>query len=451
MLRLLAPLCLLLLLTAGCDRAPLEQVGPELQIVSPDLRQALPNPVLTLQIQAARGSSVQSVRVNGIEAERSGDTFTARIQVPAPGLIPLEIVSVGTSGAESTVSESALYLPYAFSSAAVMLETPVGEHAAAALPGGAVLVAGGVGTPDGPATRAAFSVVSGFAPVQRDSLLTARAGHTLTPLPDGRLLVLGGAAVAFPDTLDQLVQTAEVYDPSTDRFLPVALALASPIRRAQHTAAAVALPDGDVAVYLTGGVGFAGTRGGDPFFGPISTLRRLRYEPGGASDGGRLVQDATDPVDGPRVAYFLEHAEARVAGVPGVHVLLGATDSLTGFVDDALRASYGEQSRDGRLVALPGSPGGQVRAAHAGAPGLTGLAVFTGGRTPGDAARTPLASTEVYADAPRQRFALPASSDLQFPRWGHTATSLGDGRILVIGGFDSDGEPVPFTEQFGPR
>ena len=445
----LAPLFAVLLLS-GCDRAPLEQIGPDIEIVSPDLTQALASPGVTVQVRAAARSRVESVRINGIEAERSGDGFSVQLLATEPGVLPIEVVSMGESGAESRLSTAALYLPYAFANPLNrLLEQSVGEHAAARLPDGSVLVTGGVETPGGPATAATFSIGGSFAAEARDSLLAPRAGHTITPLPDGKLLVLGGSVRAFPTELDELVTTAEVYDPVTERFLPVTLALRDPIRRTQHTAVAVALADGGAALYLTGGTGFAGLRGGAPLFGTISTLRRLRYEPDGA--GGRLVQDAGDPVDGPRVSFITEHVEAAVAGVPNVRALVGVTDSLAGFLDESLRTVYAEQVRDSRVLLLPGAPNERVRVGHAGAPGLSGLAVFVGGRRPGDPARTPIAATEVYADGPQLRYALPESGGLQQPRWGHSATSLGDGRILVLGGFSTNGQPARLIELFGPR
>ena len=134
-----------------------------------------------------------------------------------------------------------------------------------------------------------------------------------------------------------------------------------------------------------------------------------------------------------------------------MRALVGVTDSLAGFVDESLRTVYAEQVRDSRVSLLPGAPNERVRVGHAGAPGLSGLAVFIGGRRPGDPARTPIAATEVYADGPQLRYALPESGGLQQPRWGHSATSLGDGRILVLGGFGTNGQPARLIELFGLR
>jgi hypothetical protein len=438
----------LALLLVGCDRAPIEQIGPDLRVVSPDLNRALSTGTLTLEVAAARGSDVQQVRVNGRETVRSGDVFSIRLSVDQVGVIPLEIVATSRSGAETTLSETALYLPYSYTARLLLEERAVGEHAAARVGAFDVLVTGGVRSPGEPAVRDAFVIGSLLDAVPAEPMAAPRAGHTLTPLPDGRVLVLGGATVAFPTDIDSLVSDVEVFDPATGTFSPVALDLRDPIQRAQHTTVAVPLPDGDTALYLTGGVGRAGTSGGEPFFGRISTVRRLRYEPGGPGDGGRLVQDSFDPRDGPRVEYLTQHAEAGVGGVPGVAAIVGAKDSLSGFVDASFRSSYGARSQDGRLVPLRPleSP---TRLAHAGAPGLAGLAVFMGGRSSLDG--PPLPSTEVYADGPRRRYLLPEQSDLLVPRWGHTATSVGEGRILVIGGFDDRGEPARAVELFGPR
>lgn len=66
----------------------------------------------------------------------------------------------------------------------------------------------------------------------------ARYGHTLTPLPGGKLLVVGG----FTNGLAAASQTVEIYDPKTDRF--EVLGSLKPTARAFHNA--VVLLDGRV-------------------------------------------------------------------------------------------------------------------------------------------------------------------------------------------------------------
>jgi hypothetical protein len=86
-----------------------------------------------------------------------------------------------------------------------------------------------------------------------------RAGHTATLLDDGRVLVTGGfadyqnPATAFAAALNTAQTTAEIFDPATGAWTPVAQPMSA--KRAAH--AAVKLLDGKVMVIsgVTGGSG----------------------------------------------------------------------------------------------------------------------------------------------------------------------------------------------------
>jgi hypothetical protein len=99
------------------------------------------------------------------------------------------------------------------------------------------------------------------------SMRTPRRQHTVSILADGRVLVLGGLATPPPTADDELLGSAEVYDPATGRFSAVG-SLVVPRRQASATL----LLDGRVLV--TGGLDLAGTGTGLPseLFDP-STLR----------------------------------------------------------------------------------------------------------------------------------------------------------------------------------
>jgi len=70
--------------------------------------------------------------------------------------------------------------------------------------------------------------------------------HTATPLPDGRVLVVGGSG----SYLEDLLASAEVWDPATASFSP-----AGSLAEARMVHTATPLPDGRVLV-VGGGDGF---------------------------------------------------------------------------------------------------------------------------------------------------------------------------------------------------
>jgi Kelch motif/Galactose oxidase, central domain len=124
------------------------------------------------------------------------------------------------------------------------LAEPRYDHTATLLPNGLVLLAGGYASLDGgpiysntevynPSTGTATSA----APMN-----SVRAGHTATLLPNGTVVVIGGAA--FPVTT--ATNSVEVYDPSTDTWTPT-----NSLNAARDAHTATLLPNGEILV--TGG------------------------------------------------------------------------------------------------------------------------------------------------------------------------------------------------------
>jgi len=151
------------------------------------------------------------------------------------------------------------------------------------LPDGRVLFVGGVGT--GWTFLASAEIYDPSLGKSKlvGSLRAARESHTATMLPDGRVLIVGGHSGRRPDQV--AYSSAEVFDPDTRRFSPAGN-LATP----RHKHDAIALPDGRVLVIggadRTDRVHFATTEIYDPraaTFEPGPAMKNRRYKIAGTS------------------------------------------------------------------------------------------------------------------------------------------------------------------------
>ena len=133
-------------------------------------------------------------------------------------------------------------------SATGAMGTPRYAHTATLLPNGKVLIVGGFSTANlGTFTENVLLTAELYDPATgaftpTGSLGTARGGHTATLLANGKVLVVGGlislnfAGVSF-------ASTAELYDPATGAFTPTGNMT---VDREEHTA--TLLPDGRVLI-----------------------------------------------------------------------------------------------------------------------------------------------------------------------------------------------------------
>jgi len=176
--------------------------------------------------------------------------------------------------------------------------------------------------------------------------LAARAGHTLTLMPDGRVLIVGGNSNAT------LPATAEIFDPATETFTPTA---SGPLNYRQGHTATLVVQSGLVLLV----------------------------------DGFPEVE-AFDPKLG---AFF-------PAGQSSSFVRKGATSSL--LTDGRALIAGGMEIRGGTEVML-------------------------------DRFDLWIPANADHGDVVRTQVVFPE------PRYGHTATTLLDQRILFAGGFGLDG------------
>lgn len=115
-------------------------------------------------------------------------------------------------------------------------------HTTTALPDGRVLVAGGFGVKGSPKGAEVFDAdVGRFSPLP--PMVATRISHTATLLPDGKVLIVGGYGEG-----STTLATAEVFDPATNSFAPTGSLLSA---RADH----VAVPLKNGKVLIVGGLG----------------------------------------------------------------------------------------------------------------------------------------------------------------------------------------------------
>jgi Kelch motif/Galactose oxidase, central domain len=279
--------------------------------------------------------------------------------------------------------------------------TPRYAAAAAPLPDGRVLVAGGYYDDAGGdhylASAEVFNPAANtFSSAGIGTMGTARRGAVAAPLPDGRVLVAGGS---YDDGTEQPLASAEVFNPATGAFTPVAAMSVARVR-----AAAAPLPDGRVLV-------------------------------AGGNDGATRLSSAEvfNPATGeftPVGALGAPRARAAAAPLPGGRVLIaGGTDAAPLASAEIFDPATNTFSSAG-IGAM-----GIARRAPAAAPLPDGRILIAGGSNDDGGGENYLASAEVFNPATNS-FSSAGIGAMGNTRTGAVAAPLPDGRMLVAGGYD---------------
>ena len=439
-MRLLLCLTAFLVLLAGCDRPVVDLAPPRVEVVSPsDLNVVQTEPVLDLALRAEVFGDIDSVTVNGLATAFDADQNVYRITVSL--LRGLNVLPVDVFDLDGLRGSDTLYVLHAslqsVSSVVSGSPTPRAGAAASTIPSGAIFLSGGANT-DGEAIAEGIRIstsTGGVLSFGTVPLNQARVGHSSSVLPDGRVLLVGGAQSEAPLTL---TGSAEVIDVETGAASPVPIATEQggglQISRTGHAARLITIDDIPILT-LYGGVNAQNV--------PLNTIDVYRWDdgtltqlspPGGLS--GNTFPAYALPAEVPIGARGLSEASGIVFGLPA------RSGDASAFSFDWLPPSGQRLPFD--LVGSPISPLSTPRAAAA-AVFSEGIVLVSGGTA---ADGTALDTFEAYVPSVDRTFRFPDSVRLRVPRFDHTATLLSGGRILIVGGRNSSGTALFAIEAF---
>jgi hypothetical protein len=365
---------------------------------TPTARASVRDYVVTATNSGGAAQGTVRILVHGF-AWTAGNMADARFEHTATLLPDGKVLVAGGGSGSSPLATAELYDPASrtFSSVGAMKVARRG-HTATLLVDGRVLIAGGFSASGAPLASAE---IFDPAPTARtfallDKAMTAgRAYFTATLLPGGTVLLAGGATSSA--VMDDL-SSAELFDPGAGTFTATGPMTAS---HSSHTA--TLLESGRVLVY-----------GGSHFRADLYDPVKKTFASGGDHTAWQMSLTATS-LPGGRVL--------TAGGVMGSGQGSGIVSTAEVFVDSETRFFS-----TGAMVAS--------RSAH-GATLLTdGNVLMTGGRGLVGSTYTGLASAELYVPASPGTFSTIGT--MKSARFGHTATLLPNGDVLLVGGQPSD-------------
>jgi len=317
---------------------------------------------------------------------------------------------------------------------------PRTTNSATLLQDGRVLIVGGDTTPELPPTAEIYDPVSGTF-VETGAPTVWRGGHGAVLLRDGRVLFMGGS---WPFYLYRPTAIAELYNPDTGTFTRT-----GNMSVAQLVLSAVLLKNGKVLV-----LGAITAELYDPATGTFASLNSGGVSPYDSPptllpDGTVLVPSYSglllyDPVN--KVFTRTSNTPIPLEQAPVTPLL----DGSVLFAGGDRPGSYGDGAQAQSLVYDPGTqaltPGGNLtlaRGLHTATLLKDGRVLIAGGYNGegSDAVIGMFASAELYDPATGT---FSRTENMLTPRFGHTATLLRDGRVLITGGW-SGVDTTPIT------
>jgi N-acetylneuraminic acid mutarotase len=244
-------------------------------------------------------------------------------------------------------------------------------------------------------------------------LHTARYTAISAPLDNGQVLIAGGSD---PETL----QSAELFNPVTDNFTALPASGETQLHTARESAVAATLANGQVLI--AGGYNGSVMKSAELFNPTTGTFTTLPASAATELQTGRYGA----------VAAPLANGEVLITG---------------GHDTGALKSAELFNPATDTFTALPASTGTQLYVAREGAVAATlanGEVLIAGGYN-----GSVLRSAELFNPTTDTFTTLPASAatELQTGREGAVAAPLANGQVVIAGGYDSNG-PTLSAELF---
>ena len=438
-MRTLFLLCLILSpFLAACDR-PFSDVGAAtVEVISPDVRTAVDQERITLELRVTSVRDVVRVETQGTAfSAAGGDTWQADLDL-APGLNRFLIESVVDDGPSSIDTVDVLRVNWSVESltASRPLLLSIGGHTVNRLSDGSLVLIGGSLQPGGFGSFDLWTLPAGgdrFAP-SITQISAPRIGHTATTLPDGRILIMGGGLLGNVENVSELLEIAEVYNPATETFTVVPV-VGDGIRRMYHTTIMRSVGGSTFMIVLGGR--------GDTQYVPTSILgirRDLRtFE--FRNDSLFALSPAVGPFISPVAGHTQTALDPDDTGSSGTYLVAGVDfeESYQGVslvLDFDAPAGIDQSSWPSMLT---------PRIRHASVPLAPGYVAHFGGRLVEE--ETLAEAGEIHVAESRSSFYFPEGLQrVLTPAYGLTAPLMQDGRIALIGGFDADGAGISVVD-----
>jgi hypothetical protein len=373
--------------------------------------------VLSGKPSGAAGSSTVTIQVRDAAGQNSATEQTT-IHILAKGFVPTgsmatarvwhtatllgngKVLISGGVNAAASITTAELY-DSATAKFSQTTGSPIATRFSATatlLNNGKVLIIGGKGTGGELASAELYDPATQTFAATSGNMSTERAYHTATLLSDGTVLVTGGLNLGG-DTTGTPVTSAEICDPATGSFTLLAASMST--GRSFHTATLL----GNGKVLVTGGSGNGISSATADLYDPVAKT----FTPTGSMTVARAGHAAT----------LLNYGTVLLTG------------GASAFGGESTIAAELYDPNTGNFTATNLMTDG--RSAHTAALLNNGQVLIAGGSGLffGGGVSESLSSAEVFDPATGS---FTATADMTAIRESHTATLLGNGLVLIVGG-----------------